>query len=904
MIKNLSLLVCTLLLCLQVFAQPTSQNPKIKVQKLLTIPAQGVRVAIDKKTERMYFNTSHDGGPNINAIYEVLNYKTSPTYSKLADKDNHGITEQMTGMLIHNGIIYVSGSIDNGNSITGIIKKATLPITGGGTWTTVAKSAPYSKSNSAFDHRMNAIDVDPSGQYLYLNSGSKSDHGEENDGQRDVPLTTKIIRIPIASVNLRLANNDSLNPYVYARGTRNSFGLAFDAAGNFFGTENAGDRDHPEELNWLREGHHYGFPWRLGGVNNPQQFAEYSPGISNGQWFSNTSTDYFIQSNPVKSIGWVEGHFKTDPNFPQKPESLILTEPVINLGPNADMYRDTTDFTNASNSTIKDASVEGTKMTSFSPHLSPAGIIFDKVRYLSKDFKNDGFLVFCNSGGMASAFNSDNSGGALAQIKLTYDASSDNYKANTTNIVTGFNSPLGVELYKNDLYVIEHDGTSPGIYKVSFEESIEIPQAFGNIVVDGKADDTDWNFVDWSYIDKLWVDNVSGNENTMPSASDFSGRYKAVWKGSKLYVLTEITDNIFDGKLATDDPLTSYSDYDCVEILINQSNSKAMHERNNKAFAFHISAQGDALDLRGDGVTTWSPNPARVFNKFTPIVVTSITGTGTLRTWETAITVYDSTFNELLSETQNAASLVTLTSNKMIGISVSYNDRDGGPSRRFMIGSNVVAGTTNNARNIPWQDASAFGQAKLVGSIIIEPTFIITTYKVNFRSNRDSTINVTLINQTPNQQVTYSIVPTSVNFANISINGVSGAISIAYVANKVGSQIFTITGNNGFLTYSKTLNITITSISGVATIPSGFADKSIENRVEIYPNPASSKVTINHISGIKTLKLVDLQGSVKSEWTIANADKTELNLDAIPKGFYLLYFSTENYTFIKKLIIQ
>ncbi|GAB5409195.1 MAG: hypothetical protein BalsKO_15600 [Balneolaceae bacterium] len=37
----------------------------------------------------------------------------------------------------------------------------------------------------------------------------------------------------------------------------------------FFGTENAGDRDDSEELNWLQQGKHYGFPWVIGGNETP-----------------------------------------------------------------------------------------------------------------------------------------------------------------------------------------------------------------------------------------------------------------------------------------------------------------------------------------------------------------------------------------------------------------------------------------------------------------------------------------------------------------------------------------------------------------------------------------------------------------------------------------------------------
>jgi len=34
-----------------------------------------------------------------------------------------------------------------------------------------------------------------------------------------------------------------------------------------------------DELNWLRAEHDYGFPWRMGGADNPQQFPDYDPAL-------------------------------------------------------------------------------------------------------------------------------------------------------------------------------------------------------------------------------------------------------------------------------------------------------------------------------------------------------------------------------------------------------------------------------------------------------------------------------------------------------------------------------------------------------------------------------------------------------------------------------------------------
>ena len=60
---------------------------------------------------------------------------------------------------------------------------------------------------------MNAIVLSPDEQMLYVNSGSRTDHGEVQNGNgqfpdaREVPLTSMIIRVPADSKNLSLPNN-------------------------------------------------------------------------------------------------------------------------------------------------------------------------------------------------------------------------------------------------------------------------------------------------------------------------------------------------------------------------------------------------------------------------------------------------------------------------------------------------------------------------------------------------------------------------------------------------------------------------------------------------------------------------------------------------------------------------
>src|ERR1041384_6419063 len=68
---------------------------------------------------------------------------------------------------------------------------------------------------------------------------------------------------------------------------------------------NLPDADFPDELNWLRDGHNYGFPWRFGDQDNPQQFPDY-----NSKSDKRLSSDFFA----VKS-----GLYRTDPTSPKSP---------------------------------------------------------------------------------------------------------------------------------------------------------------------------------------------------------------------------------------------------------------------------------------------------------------------------------------------------------------------------------------------------------------------------------------------------------------------------------------------------------------------------------------------------------------------------------------------------------
>jgi glucose/arabinose dehydrogenase len=345
------------------------------------------------------------------------------------------------------GTIYLVGNSDvSGTKTQGTIAKGVLGPTGR-VWSVLARTAAYPKSKTAYDHRLNGIIVDQTGHFIYVNSGSRTDHGEVQSaggiypGVRDVGLTACILKLPTSGNNIFLRNDRmwlKSHGYVFAEGTRNTYDMAFAPDGNLFGTENGPDRDMSDELNWLRPGLNYGFPWRIGGADNPQQFPDYDP-----------ASDRLLNPlfNAVK-----KGYYRNDPTFPPRPATPLI-EPVRNFGPHADSFR-------ASDGTIRDASALRRSIGTFTAHRSPLGLVFDRAQALAPEFRGDGFMLSWTKGdptGDTLAGPFKDPGQDLLHLKLTRMAG--DYSLHATRIVRNFNNPVDAEIIDNKIYVLDYGGT-------------------------------------------------------------------------------------------------------------------------------------------------------------------------------------------------------------------------------------------------------------------------------------------------------------------------------------------------------------------------------------------------------------------------------------------------------------
>ncbi len=456
--KKYLLLNFALLLTFQTLysqSNPVVLKNGFNIQRLMTIRDGAIRMERDEINNQLYYILTSG------EIYQVIQPTAGSPYDSLVSSvTQHGV-QYVQGMTFHDSTWYVSGNNNSNTPLTyGIIVRGKLQPNGTRTWDTLMHTANY-QTNGPFDHLFSGVVLSPAGDSIFICSGARGDHGEIQTrngmypGLRNVPLTTNIYGMPTNNPSTITLENDSVwldtNGYVYARGIRNHFDMAFDMHGNLFGVENSGDRDHNEELNWIQRGKHYGFPWVMGNTENPQQYSWFDP-----------AADSLINHN---SRTWRLNSWNNDPTFPTPPPGIVFELPIPNYGPDCDKYRDSLDV-------VHDASDEGIPIYSFTAHRSPLGLVFDDQSVLGPLYRGDGFMFSWTPGydstGSPPPPDSthigpfDDPSQDMVHLDLTYDSVQGNFRMNVTRIISDFKNPVDAEIDSSKIYLIEngYTGTS------------------------------------------------------------------------------------------------------------------------------------------------------------------------------------------------------------------------------------------------------------------------------------------------------------------------------------------------------------------------------------------------------------------------------------------------------------
>ena len=421
---------------------PESLHAEVSVRTVFSTETDdNIRIDFDPVGESLYY-AERNGN-----IYRIaLDPDGNGTKTLAFTSEGHGASS-IWGMAFDSkgNLFLVENEVSENNTLNvGRVHRGVAGKNGERLWSVVMETVPYPRSNTAFDHNFNCVVVDPDDRYLYINSGSRTDHGEAQSAggvfpnEREVPLTSAIFRIPTDAEGLTLQNNEDWlrsNGYLFADGVRNAFDLDIGPGPGYhlFGVENSGDRDDPEEMNWYQEGRHYGFPWTMGGNFTPMQEPDFV-----------VEDDVFLQEN---SWARLKGYFHNDPDYPAMPIGMEFVEPFLNRGPDADLLR-------LPDGTVVDAGEDNKAMGTFTPHRSPLGLEFDRAGALAAPFTRDAFAMSFTNGGLSTAFSDDSQD--LLHIELEKTGST--YEVHCTKLVIGIDEPIDGVLVGNKYYVLERGG--------------------------------------------------------------------------------------------------------------------------------------------------------------------------------------------------------------------------------------------------------------------------------------------------------------------------------------------------------------------------------------------------------------------------------------------------------------
>ncbi len=395
------------------------------MRRLLTLGNGYVRLRHDARSGVLY--ALHGNGELYRISIDASGTASSQPAFSAADI---GAGSSTLGMAVGpDGALYLVG-----NTTRDAEGMCTVRKYANGAWTTLASIDWYPLGGTQYDHRCNGIVVSPDNRFVYFNNGSRTEHGEISDnngaapGLREIALTSAVFRVPANGANILLTNDEAAG-YLFADGLRNAFDLAFAPDGRLYGVENGPDADFPDELNELREGAHYGFPWRFGVQNNPSRFAGYDPAKDR-----RLSPDF---------VAFQRGMYQYDPTFPPPPAAFV--DPVVNSGPDANQFRN------------DDGSVQTGPSSTFTAHRSPLGLTFDLASALSGPYKGAGFVVSWGSaGGTLSDRGED--------LLLLRFAGPQQLSASV--LVRGFHRPIDATLAGKKLFVLDYDGGA--IWEIAF----------------------------------------------------------------------------------------------------------------------------------------------------------------------------------------------------------------------------------------------------------------------------------------------------------------------------------------------------------------------------------------------------------------------------------------------------
>ncbi|MEN7343151.1 MAG: sugar-binding protein [Pseudomonadota bacterium] len=232
--------------------------------------------------------------------------------------------------------------------------------------------------------------------------------------------------------------------------------------------------------------------------------------------------------------------------------------------------------------------------------------------------------------------------------------------------------------------------TLSGCALAQSQSSQDVHYATETPTIDGRID-VAWERASWRPMDALIL-------GELPSADDFSGRYKLLWRENALYLLAEIHDDqLVD---ARPDPLEAYWDDDALEVFIDADGARGVHLDDYRAFAYHIALDNQSVDIGPTGPAVFPDHVDSAWQRANESPHAVI--------WEAEIRIATAT-----ADGQTLTGFRQLETDEIIGFMLAYCDADDANGRQHFVGDITIA-PVNGDRNLGYKDSSVFGSIRLI----------------------------------------------------------------------------------------------------------------------------------------------------------------------------------------------
>jgi hypothetical protein len=406
-------------------------------------------------------------------------------------------------------------------------------------------------------------------------------------------------------------------------------------------------------------------------------------------------------------------------------------------------------------------------------------------------------------------------------------------------------------------------------------------------VIDGDPSDDCWDGAQWYYIDQTWI-----NYGEEIDSSDFFGRFKVSWSESEnlVYYFVEITDDAFiDGYVFPND---GYYNFDIVEVFIDEDASGGLHRLDENAFAYHV-----AVDAPADGETNTSFHVCDLgdnwaimdyADNFPELAMKKM---GNKYYYEFSMAIYNDTYNAADPE----ASRVTLTGDKVMGLSLAYCDNDAPDGvRDNFFGSVWVPEEEFNSH---WEYADGFGRVRLTssGSVInhaVELTGTIADYEIG-ELNTDLVVHDNLLSvfhDPDGDDLTFTV---NCDEESLTFTVADHVLKVNASAAFTGEVDVTVVASDGEYEASTPFKVTSNIVgTSVDRIPKGIG---------CYPNPFTDLlcVDLNLESGFTGPVVVSVYNMAgMNVMTHVSGSVTggkgalAIDLGGEPRGYYILKVET------------